>query len=148
MTPKVRMKGKGKRGKLREKYVIKPMFDEYYNLWMAEREKLGIECDYLFVRKDKDGNWAPATVSTANRIASKISKLSGEDFYTHSGRHYFCTLLKAMDYPNDVIMEIIGWDTDMIPVYDDTPSEERLKKYFKKIGVMGSEEAQGGKDNG
>jgi hypothetical protein len=53
-----------------------------------------------------------------------------------------------MDYPNDVIMEIIGWDTDMIPVYDDTPSEERLKKYFKKIGVMGSEEAQGGKDNG
>ena len=148
MTPKVRMKGKGKRGKMREKYVIKPMFDEYYNLWMAERERLGIECDYLFVRKDKDGNWAPATINTANRIASKISKLSGEDFYTHSGRHYFCTLLKAMDYPNDVIMEIIGWDSDMIPVYDDTPSEERLKKYFKKIGVMGPDEAQGGDNNG
>ena len=133
VTPKVRMKGRGKRGKMREKYVIKPMFDEYYDLWVAERKRLGVDCDRLFVRKSRGGGWEPAVVSTANGIAAKISRLSGEDFYTHSGRHYFCTLLKAMDFPNDVIMEIIGWDSDMIPVYDDTPTEVRLQRFFQNF---------------
>ena len=132
LTPKIRTKGRGKRGKLIGKYVIKPMFDRYYDLWMAERERLGIHCESLFVRKGKEG-WEPATLTTANTFAAKISKYSGEDFYAHSGRHYFCTMLKAMSLPDDVIMEIFGWSSNMISVYDDTPAEERLSRFFEKF---------------
>ena len=129
LTPKIRTKGRGKRGKQIGKYVIKPMFDKYYSLWMEERERLGISSEYLFVTKE-NGEYVQAKVSTANSFARKISQVSNEDFYTHSGRHYFCTMLKSMDLPDDVIMQIFGWSSNMISVYDDTPPEERLQKFF------------------
>lgn len=144
LTPKIRTKGRGKRGKMIGKYVIKPMFDEYYGLWMAERERLGVDCDSLFVRKGADG-WEPANVNTANGFAAKISKYSGEDFYAHSGRHYFCTMLKSMDLPDDVIMQIFGWSSNMISIYDDTPPEERLQSFFERFAPAKSE-SDSGKD--
>ena len=128
-TPKIRAKGSGKIGKQLSKFVIKPMFDKYFDLWMEERRRLGIDSEYLFVSK-KGGEWVPATTSTANSIAKKIAKISNEDFYSHSGRHYFCTMLKSMNLPDDVIMEIFGWSSNMIPIYDDTPPEERLQRFF------------------
>ena len=146
-TPKVRAKGSGKLGKPLEKFVIKPMFDPYLRLWLEERERLGVDCDHLFVRRS-GGKWVPATISTANSFARKLSVYSDEDFYSHSGRHYFCTMLKSMDLPDDVIMEIFGWSSNMIPVYDDTPAEERLKKFFKGFGErMRKEGEDGGEGN-
>jgi len=136
LTPKIRTKGRGKRGKMIGKYVIKPMFDKYYDLWMAERKRLGVDCEYLFVRKF-GGVWEQAQISTANAFADRISKNSGEDFYAHSGRHYFCTMLKSMNLPDDVIMEIFGWSSNMISVYDDTPAEKRLQKFFENFGAEG-----------
>ena len=130
LTPKIRTKGRGKRGKMIGKYVIKPLFDKYYDLWMAERKRLGIDSEYLFVTK-RNGKYEPAQVSTANSFARTISVVSEEDFYTHSGRHYFCTMLKSMNLPDDVIMQIFGWSSNMISVYDDTPPEERLQKFFE-----------------
>lgn len=130
LTPKIRTKGRGKRGKMIGKYVIKPLFDKYYDLWMAERERLGIDSEYLFVTKRK-GEYEPARVSTANSFARTISAVSDEDFYTHSGRHYFCTMLKSMNLPDDVIMQIFGWSSNMISIYDDTPPEERLQRFFE-----------------
>jgi integrase len=129
LTPEVRAKGRGKRGKRLSKYVIKSMFDRYYDLWMQERERLGITSEFLFVTKEK-GEYVQAKVSTANSFARKISQISDEDFYTHSGRHYFCTMLKSMNLPDEVIMQIIGWSSNMVSVYDDTPPEERLQKFF------------------
>ena len=140
LTPKIRTKGRGKRGKMIGKYVIKPLFDKYYDLWMAERARLGIDCEYLFVSKRK-GKYEPAQVSTANSFARTISVISNEDFYTHSGRHYFCTMLKSMNLPDDVIMQIFGWSSNMISIYDDTPPEERLQKFFD-----GFAPAAGGKE--
>ena len=146
-TPKVRAKGAGKLGKPLEKFVIKPMFDPYLKLWLEERERLGVDCDYLFVRK-ANGNWIPATISTANSFAKRLSVYSDEDFYSHSGRHYFCTMLKSMDLPDDVIMEIFGWKSNMIPVYDDTPPEERMKRFFKGFTArMAKEGENGGEGN-
>lgn len=145
-TPKIRTKGRGRRGKMIEKYVIKSLFDEYYLKWMEEREKLGVQSDYLFVTKGSDGSWQPAKISTANSFATRISKASGEDFYSHSGRHYFCTMLKSMNLPDDVIMEIFGWSSNMISIYDDTPAEKRLQKFFEKFNA-GREEAEGGNEN-
>ena len=136
LTPKIRTKGRGKRGKMIGKYVIKPLFDEYYSLWMAERERLGVDCEYLFVSK-RGGKYEPAQVSTANSFARTISMVADEDFYSHSGRHYFCTMLKSMNLPDDVIMQIFGWSSNMISVYDDTPPEERLQKFFEGFNPGG-----------
>ena len=134
LTPKIRTKGRGKRGKMLSKYVIKPMFDKYLNLGLEERKRLGIEIDDLFVSKVK-GVYVPATINNANWFASRISSISEEDFYTHSGRHYFCTMLKSMNLPDDVLMQIFGWSSNMISVYDDTPAEERLEKFFASFGT-------------
>ena len=74
--------------------------------------------EYLFVSK-KGGEYIPATVSTANTLASKISEVGGVDFYSHSGRHFFATLLKRKNFPDDIIVQIFSWsDSSMIKVYN------------------------------
>lgn len=131
-TPQIRSKGRGKMGKLIKKYVIKEAFDPYLENWMKERAEKGIDSEYLFVT-NKNGKWVPANVSTANMFARKISKKFGIDFYTHSGRHYFCTLLKSMQLPDSVVTLIFSWSSpDMIKVYNDVSDEEILSDFFKK----------------
>lgn len=140
LTPKIRTKGRGKVGKQLSKYVIKPMFDKYLNLWLEEREKKGINTDSLFVSKEK-GTYVPATVTTANGFVRNISKISKREIYSHSLRHYFCGLLKRMELPDDVIVTIFGWESaSMLKIYDDTPQEERLAKWFEG---MKKSEAEG-----
>lgn len=133
-TPQVRSKGRGKIGKLLKKYVIKELFDPYLKNWLEERKEKGIETDNLFVT-EKDGQWVPATVSTANMFARRISKRFGIDFYTHSGRHFFCTYLKKMDLPDDIVVQIIGWNektgSTMVSIYDDTDKNEKIEKFFR-----------------
>lgn len=129
-TPEIRSKGQGKRGKIIKKYVIKELFQPFLNLWLKEREEKGITMDSLFVTK-KDGEYVPATVSTANSFAAKISKIFGIDYYAHSSRHFFCTYLKRMKLPDDVITQIFGWsNSDMIKIYSDIPAEEILGEFF------------------
>lgn len=129
-TPEIRSKGQGKRGKIIKKYVIKELFQPFLNLWLKEREEKGITMDSLFVTK-KDGEYIPATISTANSFATKISKLFNIDYYAHSSRHFFCTYLKRMKLPDDVITQIFGWsNSDMIKIYSDIPAEEILGEFF------------------
>ena len=132
-TPPIRSKGRGKAGKIIKKYVIKEFFRPFFDLWMEQRKELGIDNEYLFVTK-KGGEYVPANTSTANSFAAYISKLYKIDYYNHSGRHYFCTLLKSMDLPDDVIVQIFSWaGSDMIKIYDDTPAEEKLSKFFSNF---------------
>lgn len=101
-TPEVRAKGQGKQGKLIKKYVIKELFQPFFDAWVAERERLGITTDSLFVTKI-EGAYSPATISTANNFALRISKIFNINYYTHSSRHFFCTMLKRKKLPDDVI---------------------------------------------
>lgn len=140
-TPEIRTKGRGKRGKIIKKYVIKETFHPFLELWRKERERLGITCDDLFVTV-KEGAYVPATISSANYFAQKISKLFGIDYYTHCSRHFFCTLLKRKKLPDDIITQIFGWsNADMIKTYSDIPEEEILSEFFdnfiKKLEVKG-----------
>ncbi|MBO7691883.1 MAG: site-specific integrase [Methanobrevibacter sp.] len=132
-TPEIRTKGSGKKGKMIKKYVIKEIFKPFLDLWIAEREKLGIKLDDLFVTK-RDGEYVKATVSTANSFAAKISKIFNIEYYTHSSRHFFCTYLKNLDLPNDVIVQIVGWSENsgdsMVAIYDDTDKNLKIEKYF------------------
>lgn len=135
LTPAVRSKGRGKVGKMIKKYIIKSMFKPFLDLWLEERNKLGITDEYLFVRK-QSGNWVSANISTANSFAKKISTIFDIDYYNHASRHYFCTKLKRMNLPDDVIAQIFSWESsDMVKIYDDTPIEEKLGKYFDENGV-------------
>lgn len=132
-TPLIRSKGRGKEGKRIKKYVIKEAFQPYFDLWIKERENLGINNEYLFVSK-KGGEYIPATISTANTLASKISEVGGVDFYSHSGRHFFATLLKRQNFPDDIIVQIFSWaDSSMIKVYNDIPPEEYMQDFFKGL---------------
>ena len=134
-TPKIRAKGHGKRGKMIEKYVIKPFFQPYLDKWLEERKEKNIDSEYLFVSSNT-GEYEPATISTANSFAREISKVLGGEFYNHCARHYFCTLLKSMKLPDDIIVEIFQWsDSSMIKVYDDTPIDAKLNQWFGKDGV-------------
>lgn len=134
-TPKIRAKGRGKRGKMISKYVIKPFFKPYLDKWLEERAEKDIQSEYLFVAKEK-GEYIPATISTANAFAREISKILDGDFYNHCARHYFCTLLKSMKLPDDIIVEIFQWsDSSMVKVYDDTPMDAKLNQWFGKDGV-------------
>ena len=131
MTPQIRSKGRGKEGKRIKKYVIKEAFRPYFDLWMKERERLGIQSEYLFVSlKQKEAT--PATISTANTLASKISEVGGIDFYSHSGRHFFATMLKRKNFPDDIVVQIFSWQSaDMIKIYNDIPPEEYMQDFFK-----------------
>ena len=131
-TPEIRTKGRGKQGKIIKKYVIKELFKPYLDLWLEERQKLGITIPYLFVTKDKDSNYIPAGIAMANYFAKKISRLFKIDYYAHSSRHFFCTYLKRMNLPDDVITQILGWaNSDMIKIYSDIPAEEVLGSFFE-----------------
>lgn len=132
-TPLIRSKGRGKEGKRIKKYIIKEAFQPYFDLWMKERETLGINSEYLFVSK-KGGEYVPATISTANTLALKISEAGEVDFYSHSGRHFFATLLKRKNFPDDIIVQIFSWaDSSMIKVYNDIPPEEYMQDFFKGL---------------
>lgn len=142
-TPEIRAKGRGKKGKRIKKYVIKEIFQPFLDLWREERKKLGIETDYLFVAKRK-GVYVPATIATANTFALKISKAFDIEYYAHSSRHFFCTLLKRKKLPDDVIRLIFSWaNSDMVRIYSDIPEEEILGEFFnnfvKTLEVKGDE---------
>ena len=111
--------------------MIKEAFKPYFDLWMAERERLGIHCEYLFTSV-KFKEVVPATISTANTMARIISEVGGVEFYTHSGRHFFATLLKRKNFPDDIVVQIFNWaDSSMIKIYNDIPPEEYMQDFFK-----------------
>ena len=141
-TPLVRGKGRGKAGKPMCKYVIKSIFKPYFDLWMAERDREGIWCpDALFVKGGGRGRWTPAGKQQADYFASKISRDFNIDFYAHCLRHYFCTYLKSKGLPDDVITEVFSWaSADMVKIYDDTPADAKLEKWFAPEGAKGAAE--------
>lgn len=134
-TPeKIKTKGRNK-GKLLYKWTLANEFKPYLDLWLKEREKLGIDNEYLFVTKQK-GQWVQMPVSTLNSWAKIFSVMLNEDFYFHSLRHYFCTHLVNNNIPNNIIKDIIGWENAlMIDIYNDNEVDDELGKYFDEGGI-------------
>lgn len=137
-TPeKVMTKGRGSRGKMLNLYVLSKSFKPYLDLWLNERNELGIESEWLFPKKE-DGKYTnkQIEVSQLDSWAKDFSDALNKPFYWHSLRHYFTTKLKSSGIPDSIIQDIIGWDSaDMVKIYDDTPSEEQFEKYFGADGI-------------
>lgn len=142
-TPeKIVTKGRGRQGKPLNKYTIVNKFKPYLDLWLAQREELGVKSEWLFMSKRK-GVWSPTKADTLNSWAITNSKILGVDFYFHCLRHFFTTMLAKQNIPDSVIQEIVGWSTiDMVRKYDDTEADERFGKYFDENGIKNVEQTK------
>ena len=134
-TPeKIKTKGRGN-GKFINRYVLAKTFKPYFDLWMKQRQELGIEGEEIFWNK-YGGVWKPADISLLNSWAMTFSKILNIDFYFHCTRNYFTTMLCQANIPADVIKDIIGWEsTDMVSLYNLTEVDDELGKYFNEDGI-------------
>lgn len=137
-TPEIKTKGRGN-GKFINKYVIISTFKLYLDMWIEQRNRLGVELDDLFVCKKGD-TWIPLEVSSLDSYAETFSNMLGINWYWHSMRHFFCTSLCKSNIPHSIIKDIIGWENlEMINLYNDQKVDDQLGKYFDKDGVKKSD---------
>ncbi len=135
-TPKIRTKGSGQLGKQLEKYVLID-FKKYFDLWMKQREELGIDSEWLFVSPDDKGEWAQMKISRLDSFARTFSRQLGCDFYWHCVRHYLVTRMKRYNIPDNIIQEYSGWTSgEMVNVYSDIDASDEFGKYFSKDGLI------------
>ena len=129
---KVTTKGRGSKGKQIYLYVLKDKFEPYLNLWMKEREENNINSDWLFPSiKDPSQQ---LNVASMDGWAVEFTKFLGKDFYWHSMRHFFTTMLARQNVPSSVIQDIINWESaDMVTLYTDISSDENIGRYFNQI---------------
>lgn len=112
-------------------YTLAKDFKPYFDMWMQEREKLGIESEWLF--PDPSDMSRHRQADTLNSWAKTFSKIMALDWYWHSCRHRFVTALSASGLPNNVIQSIMGWaegSEAMCALYNDRDPVDDLGKYF------------------
>lgn len=130
---KVLSKGRG--GKMSTKYVLANDFQPYLDNWLKDREKQGIDNEYLFVTKE-DGEWIQAKISTFDSWAIRFNEMIDKHFYWHANRHFFTSSLIRENIPAEVIRDIIDWSTtDMVSLYNDNGIDDELGKYFGANGI-------------
>lgn len=135
-TRKIKTKGRGKTGKIMEKYIIKDVFLPYYSAWLIEREKImqkyGEDHNSIFIRRDGK----PATVDTARGWFEKWERYLEVPFYPHCLRHYITTHLTRLGLDSDLIVEIMGWSSaDMYKICNDLSVKEIKWKNLDKLKV-------------
>ena len=124
----IKTKGRGG-GKYIPCYTLAKKFRPYLKMWLNERERLGIESEWLFPAKENPAE--QIAVSTVNSWAETFTRLSGRDFYAHSLRHYFTTSLARAGIPDGVIQSIVAWESsDMVRLYTDIDADEQIGMYF------------------
>ncbi|WP_195966765.1 site-specific integrase [Clostridium sp. 1001283B150210_160208_E6] len=137
-TPeKIKTKGRGSKGKALNVYILKTKFKPYFDLWMEERERLGVpdDIDEIFVTNRK-GEWKPAKISLLDSYAEHFGKRLNVDFYFHCLRHQFTTALSLANIPDSIIQDLIGWESsDMVKLYKDVEVDTQLEKYFSEDGI-------------
>ena len=138
MTPeKIKTKGRGQQGKLLERYILVDKFKKYFDLWMEERERLGVpkDMDWLFVAKE-NGQFVPMKETNLDSYAKTFSRMLDCNFYFHCLRHNFTTGLARAGVPAEVIKQIVGWSSvEMVSVYDDRDTSEIIGEYFGEEGI-------------
>lgn len=136
MTPE-KMVTKGK--KMLDVYTLAKPFKPYLDLWMKQREEIGLKSEWLFPKYDQHGNWfprEPVTISLLDSWATSFSNILGDNFYWHSIRHFATTKLSESNLPESVIQDLIGWSSsDMVRLYVDTPKAVTFEKYFGADGI-------------
>jgi integrase len=108
-TPEeIKTKGRGVNGKMLTKYFLINKLKPYLDLWLAERDKLGVNIDDMFVFKNGD-KWFPCTTKNLDYWVEKIEKVLGKRFHAHYCRHHYTTSMLEEGLPVDVVKDIVGW---------------------------------------
>lgn len=119
-------------------YTLAKKFKPYFDAWMAERKASNIQSEWLLPSAQDQAEQISET--TLNSWANTFSRMTGEDFYWHSLRHYFTTHLAKLGLPDNVIQDIVGWESaDMVRVYKDISAEEQISQYFTENGEIRSD---------
>lgn len=145
-TPeKMVTKGRGSRGKLLDVYVLAKQFQPYLDLWLEQREKLGIQSEWLFPKFD-NGKWSESEhveTVTLDSWTRSFNRIIGKPLYLHALRHFFTTMLLEQNLPETVVQNIIGWSKTsggaMLALYDDRSQDSQLEKYFGADGIQNTE---------
>lgn len=135
-TPeKMTTKGRGSMGKKLFRYSLSSDFNPYLEMWIEERNLLGIDSDWLFVTKNGD-EWIQTKPSTVDKWAEKLTQETGVAIYWHAFRHFFTSELKRHNIPDSVISDLIGWNSlEMVKIYNDVSIDDELGKYFDSDGI-------------
>ena len=119
-----------KGNKYLECYTLAKRFKPYFDMWMDYREEHGIESTWLF--PDRDNPKDHIQITTLNSWTKTFSKITDNNFYFHSLRHYFVSDLAKEGIPDNVVVQIIGWSSaDMFNIYNDNSKDDQLAQYFK-----------------
>jgi integrase len=144
-TSHIKTKGRGSSGKSLQKFVFVDQVEPYLKLWMEERIEKNIQSEWLFLSENDK-----ASINNANTWSSIISKHMGVEFYIHACRHYWTTMLKQHNLPDEVVVALTGWEkgsgTAMVAIYNDTKIEETLAGYFDENGIKNNIGGQNGKN--
>lgn len=132
----IRTKGFGL-GKYIYCYTLAKKFKPYFDNWMKYRNQNNIHSIWLFpMHGNMDEQMKPETL---NSWAVTFGNMLGVNFYWHALRHYFTTHLARLGLPDNVIQDIVGWESaDMVRVYKDISTEETLEMYFDENGAKAS----------
>lgn len=137
-TPEtVTTKGRGSRGKQLIVYTLKNGFQKYLDLWLKYRKENNIASEWLIPKKE-NGEYLDEQIpiSTMDSWAESFSKILGVPFYWHSLRHYFTTACSRSGLPDDVIKNLVGWESnDMVSIYKDIDADEQFAQYFGEDGI-------------
>ena len=113
-----------------ECYTLAKRFKPYFDMWMDYRKEHGIESTWLF--PDRDNPKDHIQITTLNSWTKTFSKITDNNFYFHSLRHYFVSDLAKEGIPDNVVVQIIGWSSaDMFNIYNDNSKDDQLAQYFK-----------------
>ena len=83
------------------------------------------------VTKTVSGNPIEITDAANAPMARYITKILGKDFYWHSIRHYFTTMLIKQNVPIDIIQDMVNWDSaSMLQIYSDLTRDANIGKFF------------------
>ena len=127
-TP-IKTKGRGG-GKYIPCYTLAKKFKPYLDMWIKERKDAGIESEWLFPNNNTPSDHIKIT--TINSWSNTFSRLAGKPAYIHSLRHYFTTSMVRSGIPDNVITQIVGWESaDMCKLYTDIDADEQIGMYFK-----------------
>lgn len=137
-TPKIKTKGRSG-GKFINKFVICDLFQPYLDLWMTQRQELGVESEWLFVARDGE-QWAQLNADTLTSWAESFGQFIGVDFYFHALRHFFVTYLSKKGVSAETIQNLNGWSgIGLVSVYSDVGKEDLFSKHFGSGGLKPTE---------
>lgn len=130
-TP-IKTKGQGG-GKMLECYVLAKSFKPYLDMWIEERNRLGIDSEWLF--PDKENPQEHMKISTANSYSKTYTRLIGKEVYLHSIRHFTVSELSRQGLPDSAVILFLGWEESsggaMFSIYNDNPKDDQLAMWFK-----------------